>query len=105
MCVSFFCDPIPPERLKKEEKSRQELEKSKRKLDGEMSDFQEQMGELQAQLEELKGQLAKKDEEQQQMQSRWAGTRLSRSFWALFKLNKVRPERCHPVVSQCDCCE
>lgn len=58
------------ERLKKEEKTRQELEKAKRKLDGETSDFQDQIAELQAQIEELKGQLGKKEEEQQVMQSR-----------------------------------
>uniref|UniRef100_A0A8D0A546 Myosin-10 n=1 Tax=Sander lucioperca TaxID=283035 RepID=A0A8D0A546_SANLU len=57
-------------RLKKEEKTRQELEKAKRKLDGEMSDFQDQISELQAQTEELKVQLGKKDDEQQMMQSR-----------------------------------
>lgn len=59
------------ERLKKEEKTRQELEKAKRKLDGETSDFQDQIAELQAQIEELKGQLGKKEEEQQVMQSRY----------------------------------
>ncbi len=58
------------ERLKKEEKTRQELEKAKRKLDGETSDFQDQIGELQAQIEELKVQLGKKEEEQQMIQAR-----------------------------------
>lgn len=58
------------ERLKKEEKTRQELEKAKRKLDGETSDFQDQVAELQTQIEELKGQLGKKEEEQQTMQTR-----------------------------------
>lgn len=58
------------ERLKKEEKTRQELEKSKRKLEGETSDFQDQIAELQGQIEELKGHLGKKEEEQQVMQSR-----------------------------------
>lgn len=58
------------ERLKKEEKTRQELEKAKRKLDGETSDFQDQIAELQAQIEEVKGQLGKKEEEQQVMQNR-----------------------------------
>lgn len=52
-------------RLKKEEKSRQELEKLKRKLDGEASDLHEQIAELQAQIAELKMQLAKKEEELQ----------------------------------------
>ena len=58
------------ERLKKEEKSRQELEKAKRKLDGETSDYQDQVAELQTQIEELKGQLGKKEEEQQMMHMR-----------------------------------
>lgn len=59
------------ERLKKEEKTRQELEKAKRKLDAETSDFQDQISELQAQIDELKGQVGKKEEEQQVMQSRY----------------------------------
>uniref|UniRef100_A0A8C9THD4 Myosin heavy chain 10 n=1 Tax=Scleropages formosus TaxID=113540 RepID=A0A8C9THD4_SCLFO len=53
------------ERLKKEEKTRQELEKAKRKLDAETTDLQDQIAELQAQIEELKLQLAKKEEELQ----------------------------------------
>ncbi|CAB1344652.1 unnamed protein product [Coregonus sp. 'balchen'] len=52
-------------RLKKEEKTRQELEKAKRKLDAETTDLQDQIAELQAQIEELKIQLAKKEEELQ----------------------------------------
>lgn len=52
-------------RLKKEEKSRQELDKIKRKLEGEASDLHEQIAELQAQIAELKAQLAKKEEELQ----------------------------------------
>lgn len=59
------------ERLKKEEKTRQELEKAKRKLDGETSDFQDQIAELQSQIEEVKVQLSKKEEEQQLMQARY----------------------------------
>lgn len=55
----------PPERLKKEEKTRQELEKAKRKLDAETTDLQDQIAELQAQVEELKLQLIKKEEELQ----------------------------------------
>lgn len=58
------------ERLKKEEKTRQELEKAKRKLDGETTDLQDQIAELQAQIEEQKVQMVKKEEEQQQMQAR-----------------------------------
>uniref|UniRef100_A0A8C1M1Q0 Myosin, heavy chain 10, non-muscle n=1 Tax=Cyprinus carpio TaxID=7962 RepID=A0A8C1M1Q0_CYPCA len=58
------------ERLKKEEKTRQELEKAKRKLDGETTDLQDQIAELQAQIEELKIQLAKKEEELQAVLAR-----------------------------------
>lgn len=64
VCVSLT------ERLKKEEKTRQELEKAKRKLDGEMTDLQEQIAELQAQIDELKLQLAKKEEELQAVLAR-----------------------------------
>ncbi len=56
---------LPSERLKKEEKTRQELEKAKRKLDAETTDLQDQIVELQAQIEELKIQLIKKEEELQ----------------------------------------
>lgn len=66
---SHFCCELwiylPSERLKKEEKTRQELEKAKRKLDAETTDLQDQIAELQAQIEELKIQLAKKEEELQ----------------------------------------
>lgn len=59
-------------RLKKEEKSRQELEKVKRKLEGESSDLHEQIAELQAQIAELKAQLAKKEEELQAALARYS---------------------------------
>ena len=62
---------LPAERLKKEEKTRQELEKAKRKLDAETTDLQEQIAELQAQVEELKTHLAKKEEELQASLARW----------------------------------
>lgn len=62
------------ERLKKEEKTRQELEKAKRKLDGETTDLQDQIAELQAQIDELKIQLAKKEEELQGALARCAVT-------------------------------
>lgn len=62
----LICLPhLPPERLKKEEKRRQELEKAKRKLDSESSDLQEQIAEVQTQSQEAKSQLAKKEEEVQ----------------------------------------
>lgn len=56
---------VPSERLKKEEKTRQELEKAKRKLDAETTDLQDQIAELQLQIEELKIQLTKKEEDLQ----------------------------------------
>jgi rubrerythrin len=68
VCVTQCIEELLPyfkERLKKEEKTRQELEKAKRKLDGETTDLQDQIAELQAQVEELKIQLAKKEEELQ----------------------------------------
>ncbi|MEQ2206208.1 hypothetical protein XENOCAPTIV_025661, partial [Xenoophorus captivus] len=52
-------------RLKKEEKTRQELDKAKRKLEAESNDLQEQVADLQAQIADLKAQLAKKEEELQ----------------------------------------
>lgn len=66
--------PHLTERLKKEEKTRQELEKAKRKLDTETSDLQDQITELQAQIDELKLQLAKKEEELQAAQARYRRT-------------------------------
>ena len=72
MCPMEWCSVcwrasciLPYERLKKEEKTRQELEKAKRKLDGETTDLQDQIAELQAQIDELKIQVAKKEEELQ----------------------------------------
>lgn len=59
-------------RLKKEEKSRQELDKVKRKLEGEANDLHEQIAELQAQIADLKAQLAKKEEELQAALSRYS---------------------------------
>lgn len=61
---------IHAERLKKEEKTRQELEKAKRKLDAETTDLQDQIVEFQGQIEELKIQLTKKEEELQTSLSR-----------------------------------
>lgn len=58
-------------RLKKEEKTRQELEKAKRKLEGESNDLQEQLADLQAQIADLKAQLAKKEEELQAALARY----------------------------------
>uniref|UniRef100_A0A7N4NKW3 Myosin heavy chain 14 n=1 Tax=Sarcophilus harrisii TaxID=9305 RepID=A0A7N4NKW3_SARHA len=53
------------ERLKLEEKSRQELEKTKRRLDGESSELQEQMLEQQRRADELRAQLGRKEDELQ----------------------------------------
>lgn len=75
------------ERLKKEEKTRQELEKAKRKLDGETTDLQDQIAELQAQIDELKIQLAKKEEELQGALARSAITAKAfglKLLWGLF---------------------
>lgn len=58
------------ERLKKEEKTRQELEKAKRKLDAETTDLQDQTAELQAQIDEMRMQLSKKEEELQAVLAR-----------------------------------
>ncbi|KAF3846863.1 hypothetical protein F7725_003941 [Dissostichus mawsoni] len=52
-------------RLRREEKSRQELEKNRRKLDGDFNEVHDQISELQAQIAELRAQLAKKEEELQ----------------------------------------
>lgn len=57
--------PHPADRLRKEEKGRQELEKLKRRLDGESSELQEQMAEQQQRAEELRAQLGRKEEELQ----------------------------------------
>lgn len=51
------------ERLRKEEKVRQELEKNRRKLEGDSTELHDQIADLQAQIAELRAQLAKKEEE------------------------------------------
>lgn len=53
------------DRLRKEEKTRQELEKNRRKLEGDSTELHDQIAELQAQIAELRAQLAKKEEELQ----------------------------------------
>lgn len=70
MMVRKVFSLVPSERLKKEEKTRQELEKAKRKLDSETTDLQDQIVELHTQTEEMKIQLAKKEEEMQAALSR-----------------------------------
>lgn len=51
------------ERLRKEEKVRQDLEKNRRKLEGDSTELHDQIADLQAQIAELRAQLAKKEEE------------------------------------------
>lgn len=63
----------PPDRLRKEEKGRQELEKLKRRLDGESSELQEQMAEQQQRAEELRAQLGRKEVELQAALARCGG--------------------------------
>lgn len=53
------------DRLRREEKQRQELEKNRRKLEGDFTEVHDQISELQAQIAELRAQLAKKEEELQ----------------------------------------
>lgn len=65
---SFLSD-----RLRREEKQRQELEKNRRKLEGDFTEIHDQIAELQAQIAELRAQLAKKEEELQ--------AALARSVW------------------------
>ncbi len=59
------------DRLRKEEKQRQELEKSRRKLEGDSTELYDQIAELQAQIAELRAQLAKKEDELQAALARW----------------------------------
>jgi myosin protein heavy chain len=63
------------DRLRREEKGRQELEKNRRKLEGDSTDLLDQIAELQAQIAELRAQLAKKEEELQAALARWISTR------------------------------
>lgn len=62
------------DRLRKEEKMRQELEKNRRKLEGESTDMNDQIADLQAQIAELRAQLAKKEEEFQDALNRFKAT-------------------------------
>lgn len=61
--IKFNQNEILSDRLRKEEKMRQELEKNRRKLEGDSSELHDQMLDLQAQIDELRAQLAKKEEE------------------------------------------
>lgn len=98
VCVTEYVEHLVSclkERLKKEEKTRQELEKAKRKLDGETTDLQDQIAELQAQIDELKIQLAKKEEELQGALARSAAPTqaliLDALLWGLFPKSVSRP--------------
>lgn len=57
----FIC--CHADRLRKEEKIRQELEKNRRKLQGDSTELNDQIADLQAQIADLRAQLAKKEEE------------------------------------------
>lgn len=61
------------DRLRREEKMRQELEKNRRKLEGDFTETHDQIAELQAQIAELRAQLAKKEEELQAALARSVG--------------------------------
>jgi len=74
-------------RLKKEEKTRQELDKAKRKLEGESNDLQEQIAELQAQIADLKAQLAKKEEELQAALARYTDIQNSNCRFFIYYAN------------------
>lgn len=84
--VTIICIIIV--RLKKEEKSRQELDKAKRKLEAETNDMQEQIADLQAQIAELKAQLAKKEEELQNALARY-----SDAFHLVFAIHTNMPKQ------------
>lgn len=71
MNSNWYLSAVLLVRLKKEEKSRQELDKAKRKLEAESNDLQEQIADLQAQIADLKAQLAKKEEELQNALARY----------------------------------
>jgi len=59
------------ERLKKEEKQRQELEKIRRQLEAEIAELRDQIADLQMQLEELRAQNQRKDDEIAALQEKW----------------------------------
>lgn len=66
-----LCLDLVSDRLRREEKQRQEVEKNRRKLEGDFTDVHDQIAELQAQVAELRAQLAKKEEELQAALARW----------------------------------
>ena len=72
VCLFFS---LLSDRLRREEKGRQELEKNRRKLEGDFTEIHDQIAELQAQIAELRAQLAKKEEELQ--------AALARSVWVI----------------------
>lgn len=63
--IKFFYLFFLPDRLRREEKQRQELEKNRRKMESDFTETSDQISELQAQIAELRAQLAKKEEELQ----------------------------------------
>lgn len=105
-CGPHAWRPLPPaDRLRKEEKGRQELEKLKRRLDGESSELQEQMAEQQQRVEELRAQLGRKEEELQAALTRCGGGAPAtppwvQSPWALAsraQATLLSEPRCLPV--------
>lgn len=84
MCVCVCCHT---DRLRKEEKIRQELEKNRRKLEGDSTDLNDQIADLQAQIAELRAQLAKKEEELHNALTRF------KPFCNVFLLIRTQTER------------
>lgn len=101
---SSFCCNISflftlSDRLRREEKQRQELEKNRRKLEGDATEIHDQIAELQAQIAELRAQLAKKEEELQAALARWVPTHCVHLFFfcSICEFNRLRiiSEFCH----------
>lgn len=86
-----MCRLCRSDRLRREEKQRQELEKNRRKLEGDSTELHDQIAELQAQIAELRAQLAKKEEELQEALARCVCQLSQSQTTALIHLN-VRSE-------------
>lgn len=85
-CYQFLFFYLPfllSDRLRREEKQRQELEKNRRKIEGDFTEIHDQIAELQAQIAELRAQLAKKEEELQAALARSGLGRRRRSLLSL----------------------
>lgn len=79
----FYLPFLLSDRLRREEKQRQELEKNRRKIEGDFTEIHDQIAELQAQIAELRAQLAKKEEELQAALARSGLGRRRRSLLSL----------------------